>query len=1108
MKKKVFMLFFAVLFAASFTSAWAQVTYSQDWENSTAGLAGWTNTGTGGTFARNTTAPCAGLASARANIYVAGNIRNFVSPLLGTSNGGLTTLTFDYKVVLYSNVNTGAPCTDFTIGVEWATALTGPYTSLGVINCDNHTVASTCAQGPDSYRFTPNVGDPVYVRFVVTRLAGDNYYYFDNVSVQEEVPPCVGTPTPGNTISSVANTCPGVAFNLSLQNATAGSGVTYQWQNATSIFGPWNNFGTSVATLSTSQTDATYYRCQVTCDGNTGISTPVQVQMEPWLNCYCTTGVGPTSAADSDLFRVQITGPGTTFDHNVGCTGVLGVQNFVGLGLISLMQGMTYTMTITMGQCGTGTYSNVGKVWIDYAQNAVYDEPGERLGVVSGATSSAGVAYSFDFTVPAGATLGETRMRVMQRETTDAATVTPCVSFSWGSVHDYGINIVAPVGLIPPTGLAASNIGLESADLNWTENNTPAATQWELVYGSVGFDPDLATPVSVSSKPYTLENLDDATTYQWYVRSVVPDTRAVSVWSGASQFSTLAGPVSSFPWSENFDALTFPPAYWTTINDDGSALTWARSTAQFHSTPASALHQYGASGFDEEGWLITPAIAIPGSGAFNLSFWSYNTWPADYGKNSVLISTTGTAATDFTEVWTTATVTSTWVQTLVPLLGYEGETIYIAFRYEGVFAHGWHLDDVEVFESFDPDLFVNPSSFDYGYVLVGNCAGPQNFTISNIGAADLTVTGLTLNGTDAAAFTLVDGNAGNYPILLTPGQALPNPVTVEFCPNIPDSFFDVFMQVSSDWETEEVWLFGIGNTGDAPVCPVGNVIWSQTANVAGWNAATSELDAGFGIDYKGFDNYSVMNNITDIRFWGLQLIYDAGFTAGDTENPTEFLIEFWNNNAGVPDNSAPVYAETVSLTGTPLQDVGGYALWQWDYTFAAPVTLLNGWVSIQGQTAVANDNWFMWMNSTGSINGDAASQQWTGAAFSALAYDLSFCFIGAPSQPTVPENVVIAVNGTTGIVTVTWTHVPGQDYFVYASDAPAYTGTWTDETANGVLTNGQWVSNAAMGSKKFIYVTTDYSAKGIVTSGKKIYNSSQKSGMQLDNQGTQQRIKK
>ncbi|MBE0661291.1 MAG: fibronectin type III domain-containing protein [Bacteroidales bacterium] len=190
---------------------------------------------------------------------------------------------------------------------------------------------------------------------------------------------------------------------------------------------------------------------------------------------YCPAG--PTSADDSDLFRVQITGPDVNFDHNVGCTGILGAQDFTGLGAIQLQQGVEYTMTLTMGQCGTGAYTNVGKAWADWDQDVALVEPDERLGVVQGATSPTGVAYNFNFTVPLDAELGMTGLRVMQRETSDPLTVTPCAVYSWGSVHDYLIEVLpppaSPVFSILPTDWDFGDIevGQQSAPKVFTISN-------------------------------------------------------------------------------------------------------------------------------------------------------------------------------------------------------------------------------------------------------------------------------------------------------------------------------------------------------------------------------------------------------------------------------------------------------------------------------------------------------------------------------------------------------------------------------------------------------------------------------------------------------------
>ena len=95
--------------------------------------------------------------------------------------------------------------------------------------------------------------------------------------------PCAGTPAPGNTIASVNPVGPGSPLTLSLQNATVGTGVTYQWQiSTTGVGGPYTNIVAATGTTyNTSQIVASCYRCNVTCGANTGTSTPVCVAMNP-----------------------------------------------------------------------------------------------------------------------------------------------------------------------------------------------------------------------------------------------------------------------------------------------------------------------------------------------------------------------------------------------------------------------------------------------------------------------------------------------------------------------------------------------------------------------------------------------------------------------------------------------------------------------------------------------------------------------------------------------------------------------------------------------------------------------------------------------------------
>jgi hypothetical protein len=158
-----------------------------------------------------------------------------------------------------------------------------------------------------------------------------------------------------------------------------------------------------------------------------------------------------------------------------------------------------------------------------------------------------------------------------------------------------------------------------------------------------------------------------------------------------------------FPFTEGFED---DRAYscWNIYNqDDNSSINWNISQLEPRTGKRAIYHTYGEN---EEGWLVTPKMLIPATGVYELSFWSYNRDPsyynyssAVYGKNSVLISEGSGNPADgkFQEVWSPASVTDSWVETVISLAGYAGKEIYIAFRCENYNAHIWYIDDVSIF---------------------------------------------------------------------------------------------------------------------------------------------------------------------------------------------------------------------------------------------------------------------------------------------------------------------------------------------------------------------------------------------------------------------------
>jgi hypothetical protein len=168
--------------------------------------------------------------------------------------------------------------------------------------------------------------------------------------------------------------------------------------------------------------------------------------------------------------------------------------------------------------------------------------------------------------------------------------------------------------------------------------------------------------------------------------------------------------VTEFPFTEGFeDATVFPPMCWSGYVTSG-AKTWERSTGVHHTGNAAAFHDFQL-GVMQEGWLVTPQIAIPETGTYMLEFWTVNPWLNDNEfYHGVLVSTTGNdpATSTFTEVekLTGGEVSMNWQKISVPLTAYAGQNIYIGFKYRGGNANTWAVDDISIarFTNVDGEL--------------------------------------------------------------------------------------------------------------------------------------------------------------------------------------------------------------------------------------------------------------------------------------------------------------------------------------------------------------------------------------------------------------------
>jgi subtilisin-like proprotein convertase family protein len=237
--------------------------------------------------------------------------------------------------------------------------------------------------------------------------------------------PCTGTPTPGNTLTTASSVCSNISFTLSTQNATAGSGVGYQWQSSpTGAPGSFTNItGATSATYTTSATATTWYQSVVTCGAASGTSTPVQVTVTP---CYCTAGA--TSTTFEKISNVTF----GTINNN--STSTAGYENFTALSTNAYIGA---TMPISVSISG-GFAADQVRVWIDYNKDFDFDDAGELV-----YTSANGVGpHIGNIIIPASVTPGTTRMRVRMFDTSLGPNSTPCGTSTYGQVEDYTLNLV------------------------------------------------------------------------------------------------------------------------------------------------------------------------------------------------------------------------------------------------------------------------------------------------------------------------------------------------------------------------------------------------------------------------------------------------------------------------------------------------------------------------------------------------------------------------------------------------------------------------------------------------------------------------------------------
>ncbi len=388
-----------------------------------------------------------------------------------TLTGGVSyDVKFYYRVVSASYIE--------RLEVKWGTTATAAGMSSSAIFSNIDFSLATYTLGTGS--FTPPTTGTYYVGWHCNSLDYRDGIYVDDITIDATptTPLIVVNPTSlalgytpsGGTSSEFTYLLSGqylspAAGNITITppanfevSSTSGSGFS-----ASSITVPYTSSALTSTTIYVRfkpTSPNTPYSGNIANDGGSATTQNVAVTGTSLLS-YCTPTYIDGGSGD---YIAQVTlgtlSQATSSNPSPYYKDYTTTQNAVP----DLQQGSAYTLSLTFGSDAT----QYNGVWIDFNQNGLF---ATSEFFTSNSNAGANGTVTISITVPLGATVGNTRMRIRGGDDVQVLSSQPCgaSSSTWGQAQDYFVNIT---GVSYWTGTAGTNWG----DLNnWVPSVVPNA---------------------------------------------------------------------------------------------------------------------------------------------------------------------------------------------------------------------------------------------------------------------------------------------------------------------------------------------------------------------------------------------------------------------------------------------------------------------------------------------------------------------------------------------------------------------------------------------------------------------------------------------------------
>ena len=266
------------------------------------------------------------------------------------------------------------------------------------------------------------------------------------------------------------------------------------------------------------------------------------------------------------------------------------------------------------------------------------------------------------------------------------------------------VDAMNPGNLAPVADFAANRVVVcPGNSVTFTDLSSFNPTTWSWTFqGGTPAVSSATSPVIVYNTPGT-----------YSVQLVTTNANGVDT-AIKTTYITVTG-VNALPLQEGFVSATFPPANWTTVDGNGDALFWKRSTTVgFNSTNSMFFDNYNDNSAGARDEMQTPKYNFSGFSSASLTFdVAYGVYDATYSDSLAVLVSTDCGVT-FTQVYlkggsTLASATGTftasifaptatqWRNETVSLNAFVGQpNVMVVFQNRGRWGQALYVDNINI----------------------------------------------------------------------------------------------------------------------------------------------------------------------------------------------------------------------------------------------------------------------------------------------------------------------------------------------------------------------------------------------------------------------------